>query len=298
MHATSPTIVLALDGSASSLVARDLVAALPWPADTRVHVVAAHELPVDLAAGLTGNMAWVGEVAATTGDELRSQLVSLTAPLAKEGLVVESHVLAGRAATSILALADEVHADLIVVGSRGRGPLQSMLLGSVAAEVAGHAHVPVLVARRPSIERFLVATDGSTTAAAIPERLAGLRILAGARADVVAVTVPDPPLFEMLTGLYTLGDERLGRMRAELAEHSRATLEQMTFRLSAAGFEATPHLRHGDAAHEIVAVAEERDADLVVLGSRGLSGIDLLMLGSVARNVLLHARCSVLVVRD
>jgi nucleotide-binding universal stress UspA family protein len=167
----------------------------------------------------------------------------------------------------------------------------------VAAEVAGEAHVPVLVARRSSIQRFLVATDGSTTASAIPERLAALGILGGATADVVTVTVPDPPLFELITGLYTLGDERLGRMRAEVEDHARAALEQMTFRLSAAGFEPTPHLRRGDAAHEIVAVAEERAADLVVVGSRGLGVIDRLLLGSVARNVLLHAHCSVLVLR-
>jgi nucleotide-binding universal stress UspA family protein len=53
----------------------------------------------------------------------------------------------------------------------------------------------------------------------------------------------------------------------------------------------------GDAAHEIIAAARRRGMDLVVTGTRGLRGVRVI-LGSVARNVLLHAPCSVLVVRN
>ena len=53
----------------------------------------------------------------------------------------------------------------------------------------------------------------------------------------------------------------------------------------------------GDAAHEILTAARERQADLIVTGSRCLHGVDRWLLGSVARNVVLHADASVLIVR-
>jgi nucleotide-binding universal stress UspA family protein len=67
--------------------------------------------------------------------------------------------------------------------------------------------------------------------------------------------------------------------------------------LSAIGIPAQPELRSGDAAHEIIAAVEAHEADLVVTGSRCLHGLDRWLLGSVARNVLLHAARSVLIVR-
>jgi nucleotide-binding universal stress UspA family protein len=57
-------------------------------------------------------------------------------------------------------------------------------------------------------------------------------------------------------------------------------------------------MRHGDPAAEIIAGAEASGADLIVLGSRGLTGLTRLLLGSVARNVLSGSTASVLVVRD
>jgi len=54
----------------------------------------------------------------------------------------------------------------------------------------------------------------------------------------------------------------------------------------------------GDAAGEIIAVAEKRGADLIVLGSRGRTGLTRLLLGSVARNVLSGSTASVLVVHE
>jgi nucleotide-binding universal stress UspA family protein len=57
-------------------------------------------------------------------------------------------------------------------------------------------------------------------------------------------------------------------------------------------------MRDGDAAGEIVAAAEQRQADLIVLGSRGRTGLTRLLLGSVARNVLSGSTASVLIVHE
>jgi nucleotide-binding universal stress UspA family protein len=68
-------------------------------------------------------------------------------------------------------------------------------------------------------------------------------------------------------------------------------------RLRRAGLEADAEVREGDPAHEIVLSARHHGAGLVVVGTRGQTGLRRLILGSVARKVLLHAPCSVLIVR-
>jgi nucleotide-binding universal stress UspA family protein len=290
-------ILLALDGSPPSLIARDLVAALRWPADTVVHVVGAYEVPVDWTGGVGSSMDWVGEIEDAVRDDMVDSLRISSEPLVAAGLTVARAATRGRPADVIMETAAELGADLIVTGSRGRGPLRSMLLGSVASEVSTHARCPVLVARGPAVQRMLVATDCSPGADALADGVARLGAFVGTAADVVAVAVPDTPAYELLVNLYTLGDERLARQRDALQTQAAAAAHAMAGRLDEIGIAATPHVRSGDPAHEILAAAEDRGADLIVMGSRGLGGLDRLLLGSVARNVLSHAHCSVLILR-
>jgi nucleotide-binding universal stress UspA family protein len=292
-------ILLALDGSPPSLLARDLVRDGRWPDGTLVHLVTAYDAPVDWMPGLGPSPGWPGWEAAEadTRREIEEDLARHEPALAERGLGVQRHVVRGRAAQVIVDLAASLPADLAVLGSRGHGQLRSMLLGSVADEVTGKAPCPVLVARSPRIARLLVATDGSPTAETIPELLGGLPLFAGSQVDVLGVSVPDPPGFELMATLYTLGEVRPELLAEEASAYARSSTERMVERLQAAGFEARALVRRGDPAREIVAAAEELGSDLVVLGSRGLGGVERLLLGSVARNVLTGAHCSVLVAR-
>ena len=81
------------------------------------------------------------------------------------------------------------------------------------------------------------------------------------------------------------------------AEHERIATDAAT-RLRDGGRVVDVEVRAGDAAEEIIAVVEQQRADLVVLGSRGRTGLTRLLLGSVARNVLSGSTASVLIVRD
>jgi nucleotide-binding universal stress UspA family protein len=290
-------VLLALDGSPPSIVARDLVAALPWPPDTTVHLLAAYQVPVDWTGGMGANMGWVTGAEDALRDALVEQLREAATPLAARGVSIEQEVVGDRPASAIVDCAERLGVDLIVLGSRGRGPLRAMVLGSVAGEVSSHAHCPVLVARHRQVTHLVVATDGSEIAQEIPDRLARWGIFTGLPADAVAVSIPDSPAFELIVGLYTLGDDRLAKKRDDLRARYRRDVEHIAARLDEAGMPATAHLRSGDPAQEVLALAEERDADLVVTGSRGLGALDRLLLGSVARNVLTHARASVLVIR-
>lgn len=172
-----------------------------------------------------------------------------------------------------------------------------MLLGSVSAEVADAARQSVLVARAGGVSRLLVATDGSECAAAMPDVLAGWQALRGVPAVAVSVAPINSPAFELMVSLYTLGSEPAEPRREELLAQFRANAESMARRLSDVGIPATAEVRAGDAADEIVKAAAERQADLIVTGLRSLRGMDRLLLGSVARNVLQHAHGSVLIVR-
>lgn len=289
------SIVLGVDGSECSRVACELVAAMTWPAGTRVRLVAAYEAPVD----------WTGVVAEamlleSADDDVRSELADLldeqAARLRARGLVTECLVRRGRAASVLLAAAAEPAADLIVVGSRGHGVAATALLGSVSATLADHARCPVLVARRPAIRHILIASDGSPSAQAIPQILAGWQAFRGIPANVVTVAPGSTAMLEpwsALTGLRSGILHRAGDPRAT----SRRTAESEAHRLTALGIPSTSRVLAGDPARAIEVAAEESGVDLIVTGSRGIGDLQRLLLGSVAHHVLLHAHCSVLVMR-
>ena len=93
-----------------------------------------------------------------------------------------------------------------------------------------------------------------------------------------------------------LGYER--KLYKELEEVSRELLRKQSWRVKVAGGTvAGTHLRMGEVDLEIVALAEELQAGLIVIGSRGLGGVRRALMGSVSDSVLRHAHCPVLVVR-
>ena len=291
-------IVIALDGSEGSALARDLVVALPLPDSIEVHLVAVYQVPTDWAPQIGAGLAWIDDAETAMQDTLHETLGTMAAPFVATGITPVQHVIRGRAATAICDIARSVGADLVVTGSRGRGVIAATLLGSVAAEVATHAPCAVLVARGATVSRLLVATDGSRSAKHIPDRLADWGLFRGLPADVVGVSISDTPTFELIVGLYTLGDDRLAAKRRDLHERYRRSAEAMATQLSDIGIPATAHVRTGDVAHEILQAARDRGADLVITGSRGLGALDRLLLGSVARNVLTHFGGSVLIMRE
>jgi nucleotide-binding universal stress UspA family protein len=141
--------------------------------------------------------------------------------------------------------------------------------------------------------RILLATDGSEEA-----ELAALRAVELADAthsELHVVHVGGVPiLLESYPG--TLGYQR--RLYEEIEQMSRELLRKQSWRVKAAGGTvAGAHLRMGEVDLEIVALAEELGADLIVMGSRGLGGLRRALMGSVSDSVVRHAHCPVLVVR-
>ena len=291
-------ILLAIDGSPSSIQARDLVASLSLPSGSSVTMLTAYDVPLGwFGDPLTSGGAGLAEAEEVVRREADATLARLAAPFSGRDWSVDRRVVRGRAPGVIVEAAAELAADLIVLGSRGHGPIASMLLGSVSAEVVERASCSVLVARGSSVSRLLVATDGSPCAELIPDLLATWGAFEGLPAVAVSVTPVNSPAFDLLVSLYTLGSLSLEPDRQEMRERHQGHAAAMAARLSENGIPAKAEVRTGDAAQEIIAAAAERQMDLIVTGSRCLHGLDRWLLGSVSRNVLLHAGVSVLIVR-
>lgn len=287
-------IVVGIDASDASSIASELVSATTWPRGTSIRLVSAHEL----GSGRTSPEPLPSRSNEDTDADrqLAALLGALAEPLHRRGFATETVIARGRAADVLLAEADDIGADLIVVGSRGRGAAASALLGSVSATLVDHASCPVLVARVPSITRILVATDGSRSSEAIPSVLAAWHVFLDAPIDVLAVAPPSGRGDSVLTPGMP-GTERWAPGASHEVSRHRVMAEEMAARLVRAGWHAEGAVRNGEAAQEIVLAAREWSTDLIITGSRGLSGLQRLLVGSVAHHVLTHTTSSVLVMR-
>lgn len=294
-------VLLATDGSASSDRARDLVASLTWPKGTVVRVVTAVEPHLEMLA------APFAMPASNVIDELDAELVThaettLDAAervLREAGLGVERLLLHERAADAIIDQAREWGATLVVLGNRGHSTLASLILGSTSAEVVDHAPCPVLVARDRAVEEVVLGVDGSPGALLAEHLLTDWPMFHRLPASIVSVAATGIPWNPgMAGGLYDVVIESYST-DVENARHEVADLaEAVAVRLRHEGVAAVSHVREGDPAGELVAFARSRSRPLIVLGSRGHTGLARLLLGGVARNVLYHATCSVLIVRE
>jgi nucleotide-binding universal stress UspA family protein len=173
-----------------------------------------------------------------------------------------------------------------------------MVLGSVSAEVVDHAPCPVLVARSHQLGRVILGHDGSEFAQRAEQALTTLPIFAGVTVEIVtAVDLMPPWTATLATAGYIEPAGTIAREETQMLDEYHAVAEAAAERLKAAGLQATSTIAHGDAATALINAANDRQADLIVVGTHGRTGLQRLLLGSVARNVMQHAPCSVLVVR-
>lgn len=296
-------ILLAIDGSVSSDRATELVSSLALPTESTIRVVAVQQPYADALA-----LSWaaVGDASGNTESEeeadarrLREAIQRAEIVLKRPGLTIDGFLVRGRPASAIVDEGGAMEADLIVMGSRGHGTIATMVLGSTASEVVDHASCPVLVARGATIGDVAFADDGSKSARTAEGVLTRWPLFADRTISVVMVAEIAIPVAAGFTpGLYDQVLESYTRSADEARLESRQEASGAAQRLEEAGLHATPIALEGDAAAEILRFAVERRVGTIVMGTRGHTGLARLLLGSVARNVLLHAPCSVLIVRE
>ncbi len=286
-------ILLATDFSGYAEIAGALVAGMALPAGSAVRVVHGVE-PLPMLSAFAP--AAVTTIAEGVERESRDRLHAAAAGLEGPGRSVDVALGYGRGADIVIDEAEAFHPDLIVMGSRGRGAIASAVLGSVSAEVIDRAPCPVLIARKSTLGGVLLADDGSRSAS-LGAALVAAPYLRGAAVRVVSVVdAPYPLLTGDPTGAGTMAaisayEEALPILREA---HGKIAHDRVAS-LAAAGVSASAEVREGDTVAELVASAVEHQDDLVIVGSRGTTGLRRLVLGSVARGVLFAAPCSVLV---
>jgi nucleotide-binding universal stress UspA family protein len=292
-------ILVAIDGSESASMAVELVSNLDWPEGTTIQLVEAVESGVELFGGPWPAVGLIDadRLEADLREQAERTLAEAADRLTRPGRTVEQTVLRGRPASEIVKEAEQTGADLIVVGSRGHGTIEEMLLGSVSAEIVDHAKVPVLVARGHAVDRVVLAWDGSSAAAGAAGLLAKWPIFDRSTVRIVSVADVRTPWW---TGFPEAGSPEMMTLYVEAADGARAQsddlIREMAGRLQAEGKTVETERREGDAAAEIIAAVRNCGANLVVMGTHGRTGVARMVLGSVARNVLHHVPCSVLIV--
>jgi nucleotide-binding universal stress UspA family protein len=139
---------------------------------------------------------------------------------------------------------------------------------------------------------IVVGTDGSDNAGAAVAQAAELAKLLGAHVHLVCAYEPAPSVAIRDGGAAGV-DWALGPPR----EAVDATLTRAAESFREAGVAVDLYARRGDAADAILDVAEERAADLIIVGNRGTTGTSRFLLGSVPNKISHHAPCAVLIIR-
>ena len=143
-------------------------------------------------------------------------------------------------------------------------------------------------------QSIVVGTDGSETAGEAVREAIELAKSIGASIELVSAY--EPVSKQRLRDESRQAPDDLQWM-VNPREDVEATLSEASERIEAAGVSVNTYAREGDPADAILDVAEERGADLIVVGNKGMTGAKRFLLGSVPNKVSHHAPCSVLIIR-
>lgn len=268
-------ILLATDGSEYSAGAQRLAIALAQQCGAEFHAMSIVLTTSDLEGVGTQHLREARE------KEVQDRLDRVAATANEAGLTSTTHLVYGEAPEQeIVATADRIGADLIVLGRRGKRGLARFMVGHATAWVAGHASCRVLVVPRLAEmwkSRILFATDGSSHSAA-----------AALAAQVVARQCGLPVVAVSAT-TKSHSEERRNEAQAAVAE--------VAARLKVAGVDCEAVVAEGRPDEVVIETAAARAADLIVCGSHGRTGLTKLFLGSVSERIMGQAQCPVLVVK-
>jgi len=243
---------------------------------------------IDLVTVTSPNVT-TGMPGSDVGERTRRALERERGKLEAEGFDVGTHVVRGTPHRRINGLAERVDADLIVVGSRGRSPLEERFVGSTTRDMARTSVRPLLiqrivagdsdheVANEHLFERVLYATDFSENAERAFDQF---RPLSGATQEATLLHVAPPDR----------------RTEEESVDDATERLDALADELTGMGIETRTMVREGEVVGEILAAEAEVDPTVILLGSRGQGRIRRLLLGSTSEDVMARAESNVLLV--
>ena len=230
----------------------------------------------------------------------------------KQNVNTEIVQVSGNPARKICEQVQKHEVDLIIMGSRGVSALEEIILGSVSSYVVHHVSCSVLIVRTLEKDlkwqKSLVAVDSSPIAKQVFAKALNLAKSTGSTLTLLQVlslndfesvkslknealeTIKNKGLEPANVSLEIMKDETLKAMKNE-------ALEVMKNEAIAADVNTDVIQMFGSPGKSICEQARASEADLIIMGSRGLSGLQELLLGSVSNYVIHHAFCSVFIYR-
>jgi nucleotide-binding universal stress UspA family protein len=206
---------------------------------------------------------------------------------------IDTELIQGSAPTALADLADARQADLLVLGARGAHFVRELLLGSTTERVLRKSRRPLLAVKQrlqTPYRRILAAVDFSDHAAAainaahtwLPD------------ADIVLLHAFEVEL-ESTFRLAGLSDNKIHEYRIHARENAQAEMDTFIGKLQVPTSRLSRQFVHGSATQCILEHEQMVDADLIVMGKRGQSVMEELLLGSVTKHVLAHSSSDVLI---
>lgn len=287
------TILVATDFSDTAAAATDWAIEIARECEARIVLV--HGLP--LHGPVTDFLPSPPDLEEHLQGVAVERLGELAAELSERGVEVEPQLAIGIPSEAIVRVAEEIEADLIVIGTTGQSGLAHLLLGSTAERVVQHAPCPVLsvhpedkAAHRP-IRCILLPTDFSKDAVTTAQT--AIDVLACRPRRLTLLHAFHLPVEYTAYGTIPTGlafDDDVGSVAEE-------RLTELADALSSEGITVETLAREGYPPEVILSVAAEIEADVIAMGTHGRSGLRHLLLGSNAERVVQRAPCPVLTVR-
>lgn len=288
------SILVPTDFSEHANAALDRALALARASSGVVHLLHAYEIPLGTIPPY--GVAIPESVLAGLRDAAARRLEKAAARVEAAGVRCERHLVQSSPSMAIGESARSLDADLVVMGTRGNTGLKHVLLGSVAERTVRTAPCPVLTLQTgsggdPAWRRILVPVDFSKPCdAALSLAIDLARESQGELQLLHAYELP-----VSMTMAYGVAIPQTVWEGVQEAGTQRLT--EVAARVEKAGVPVTTFQRTAPAADAITEVATTERSDLIVVATRGLTGIKHVLLGSVAERVLRTAPCPVLTLR-
>jgi nucleotide-binding universal stress UspA family protein len=310
-------VILVIDGSSYSEHATAMLGKLRLPSHTEVAVMTVVPEPTFLGGVTFDVIRGTNQARKKAREEQQRKAIELlqhsTDTLNKGKLRIETLVRWGNPAEVILREAEERDISLIVIGARELADPVIFNLSSVALKVMKYANASVLLVRETTataaqelrekgkittINRVLIATDGSKYADALITFLLALPLPRGT--EVIVITALQSHLEAWMktpTLDFHTNQELLANLHTAEEVEARKITGKAEQQFRAKGYKTASVVVRGGAAECILAAAKEYKPDIIAVGSKGLTGIESFLLGSVAERVARYANCSVLIGR-
>lgn len=231
-------------------------------------------------------------------EELAQRLGELVTPWRAQGIEVVTMLREGAAIGEILEVIREERADLLVLGTHGRSGFERFMLGSVTERLLRKAPCPVLTVP-PSTgsgqvkvlyKKIVCAIDQTVSPG--PALDAALSLARENDAELLLVHVVEP--IQNPPGLTTFD---VSSFQSELNREWQRSMGDLVAGISKDWDRIDYRVPVGKPSTEILRIAHEEEASLVVLGVQARGAVDLTVFGSTAHHVVRHAECPVLTVR-